>query len=242
MMAYRVNLGGTINVLEAARLNGLERVVYISSIGTLTAKKYEPLDEEHPVLLPNEGPGGGAYGAAKVASECFCWSYYEGHGVDFVALRLSAVYGLSMQYPIYIKPMVENAVKGVPTKFRSGGDLPRDYTYVKDVANVVFLALNVDKAKLKDRIFLIGTGGKLVTPKELVGIIKEFIPNAEIEIGPGVEEWDKHEIRYRGVINIKRAKEQLGYEPQYDIRRGVKDYIDSYRAYLEETGELHQKL
>ncbi|WP_455367202.1 NAD-dependent epimerase/dehydratase family protein [[Eubacterium] cellulosolvens] len=234
-IAYRVNIGGIVNVLETSRLMGLERIVYISSIGALTSKRYEPLNEEHPVLLPDEGPGSGAYGAAKVAGECFCWSYHQSYGVDFIALRPSAVYGLSMQYPIYIKPMVENAVKGAPTKFRSGGDLPRDYTYVKDVAQVILLSLDLDKQKLKDRIFLIGTGKKLVTPSDLVSIIRRFIPEADIEVGPGIEEWDKHEIRYRGIIDIRRAREQLGYNPQYDIIKGVEDYIESYQTYLKET-------
>lgn len=231
-VAYRVNLGGTINVLEAMRLADLDRLVYISSIGVFTSKQYEPIDENHPVLLSNEGSGGGAYGAAKIGSEAFCWSYNVAYGIDFVTLRPSAVYGLGMRYPIYIKPIVENSVRGEPVKFEHGRDLPRDYTYVKDVAQGVQRALDISSSGLKDRVFMIATGARLVTPGELSIIVKEFVPSAQIEVGPGLEEWDKREILYRGRVSIKKAREQLGYEPEYYIKNGIKDYITMYREFL----------
>jgi len=66
--------------------------------------------------------------------------------------------------------------------------------------------------------------------------VKEIIPDADIEIGSGLSADDLLEIRYRGVLSIDNARQQLGYEPRFgDIRDGVADYIDTYRRYLNET-------
>lgn len=124
MLAYRVNIGGTLNILEAARIYNVPKVVYISSNGVFTSKQYEPIDEEHPVLLSNEGPGNGPYGISKISSEAFGMSYGDTFGLDFVALRPSGVYGFGMQYPMYLKPMVENAIRKLPTRFETGETFP----------------------------------------------------------------------------------------------------------------------
>ena len=232
ILAYRVNLGGTLNILESARILNLSKVVFVSSNGVFTAKRYEPMDEEHPVLLPNEGPGNGPYSITKIAGEAFGMNYGDTFGLDFVALRPSAVYGFGMQYPMYIKPMIENSVRKLPTRFETGRDFPRDYTNVKDVASALIKALDAPKGSLRDRIFLIGTGTKLVTPGEIAGIVRELIPGADIEVGAGLTEWNKREIKYRGLINISRAREQLGYSPCYDIRKGIEEYIGLYRGYI----------
>jgi len=236
VLAYRVNIGGTINVLEAARLLHLTNVVYISSNGVFTSKKYEPMNEEHPVLLPNEGPGNGPYSISKITSEAFGMSYGDKFNFHFVSLRPSAVYGFGMQYPMYIKPMVENAVRGVPTRFETGRDFPRDYTYVKDVSSAVVKALDSRKEDLQDRIFLIATGKKLTTPGQIAEIVRKIIPSADIEVGAGLTEWNKKEIKYRGMIDIRRAREQLGYNPRYDIGAGTEEYIALFRKYLENKG------
>lgn len=235
--AYRVNLGGTLNVLETARILEISKVVFISSNGVFTAKRYEPIDEEHPVLLPNEGPGNGPYSIAKIAGEAFGLSFHSTFGLDFIALRPSAVYGFGMLYPMYIKPMVENSLRGLPTRFETGRDFPRDYTYVTDVAQAVIRALDIPAEKVEDRIFLVATGQKLTTPGKLEGIVKGLIPGADIEVGPGLTEWNKKEIKYRGMINISRARKQLGYDPQYDMRAGIKAFIELYRRYLAWKGE-----
>lgn len=237
-ITYRINLGGTINVLEIARIMGLKRVVYLSSIGVYTTKKYEPIDENHPVLQSNEGPASTAYGASKIGSEAFCWAYRETFNVDFVVLRPSAAYGLGMKVENLIKPLVECAVRGERLELEHGRDYPRDYTYVKDIAKAIQLAVEVDRSRLKDRVFLVSTGHKLSTPGQVSEIIKEFIPTSQIRIGPGLEGFDEREILFRGVLDISRARSQLGFEPEFDIRKGTRDYMEMYRLYLAKTQEM----
>lgn len=237
-LALNINFGGTFNILEAARLFGVRRVVYFSSIAVLPGVQYQPVDVNHPVFLATEGPGAGIYAAAKVAGEAFCWAYHQAFGLDFITLRPSAVYGFGMQWPIFIKPMVENSVRGLPTRFEKGREFPRDYTHASDVAQAALKAVDVPADKVCDRIFFVATGRPLVTAGQVADVVKKLIPGADIEIGPGLSEADLIEIRYRAVLNIDNAREQLGYEPQFaDIEQGVAHYIRVYRQYLAEIGQ-----
>ncbi len=237
-LAMNINFGGTFNILEAARLFGVGRVVYFSSIAMLPGIQYQPVDVNHPVFLANEGPGASFYAAAKVASEAFCWAYHQSYGVDHIILRPSAVYGFGMRYPIFIKPMVENSVRGLPTRFEKGREFPRDYTHVVDVAQAAVKAVDIPADQVQDRVFLVATGQPLVTAGEVADVVTKLIPGADIEIGSGLSEDDLIEIRYRGVLSIDNAREQLGYQPEFaNIEKGVADYIETYRQYLAECGD-----
>jgi len=231
--AFDVNLGGTLNVLEAAHALSLNRVIFFSSIGVLPTVQYEPIDARHPVLLEGEGPGTGFYGAAKVASEAFCFAYRKSFGVDFVILRPSAVYGFGMQHPIFIKPMVEKTISNEPVHFAKGRDFPRDYTHVEDVVQITLRALDVASSSLTNRIFYAATGEPLVTAGTVAEIVRTLLPNASIEIGPGLSDSDRLEILYRGVLDIKPARYQLGYQPRYArLEDGLRQYIEAHRTYL----------
>ena len=235
-LAARVNVGGTLNVLEAARNFDVKRIVYFSSIAVLPARQYEPIDVNHPVFLATEGPGESFYGAGKVASEAFLWAYRQAFGLDFITLRPSAVYGFGQGFPIFIKPMVENSVKGLPTRFASGREFPRDYTHVDDVAQLTIKAIGIPPEVVQDRVFFGATGRPLVTAGQVADLVRDLIPDADIEIGSGLSEDDLTEMRYRGVLSIQNGQEQLGYQPRFaNIRDGIKDYIDTYRRYLAET-------
>ena len=236
-VVLNVNLVGTFNLLEASRLFAVERFVNFSTIGVLPGIRSEPVTVDHPVLLATEGPGASFYGAGKVAGEAFCWAYRQSYGLDFITIRPSAVYGFGMRYPIYVKPMVENAVNGLPTRFAQGREFPRDYTHAADVAQLAVLAAHQPADRIGDRVFYGATGQPLVSAGRVAELVGELVPGAEIEIGSGLSEAELIEIRYRGVLSIANAREQLGYEPRYaDIRAGLAEYVETYRRYRSETG------
>lgn len=222
-----------MNVLAAMHRLKLRRLVCFSTIGVLPAVRYEPMDADHPVLLADQGPGASFYGAAKVASEAFCFAYRQSFGLDFVVIRPSAVYGFGMQYPIFIKPMIENSLAGLPTRFDHGRDFPRDYTHAADVAQLTRLALAAEPAALRHRIFYGATGEPLVTAGALAQMVRLQLPGADIELGSGFSDADRVELAYRGRLDVRSAREQLGYHPRFtDLRDGIADYIALQRRYL----------
>jgi len=231
LTAEKIMIQGHMNVLEAARLAGVGRVVFTSSIAVYAPVQYEPMDERHPVHLPDEPPTLASYSSFKLAAESIGLFYWGYHKVDFTALRLSAVYGLGMRYPMYVKPMVENSVMGLKTVFATGGDMRRDYTYVRDVASAVLLALKAP-AGLSTRIFNISSGERLRKSSEAAETVRNNIPRAQIEIGPGLSELEAGDVRNRGRLSIARAGKDLGYLPRFSLEEGIADYIRQFRGYL----------
>jgi nucleoside-diphosphate-sugar epimerase len=231
--ALRVNVEGTVNVLEAARLLDVERVVFFSSIGVLPAIQYEPIDAAHPIILPAAGPASGAYGAAKVAGEAFCFAYQQAFGLDVRTIRPSAVYGFGMKWHSanYMKQVVEPAVRGEPVRLASGGPLPRDYTHVSDVAGLTLALL--DAPADADRVFFAATGEPLVTAAEVGAMVRDLVPGADIEIADTLSAEDRLELGFRGRLSIENARRQLGWSPVYrSVCDGNAEYIERYRAFL----------
>lgn len=228
----RVNIEGTLNVLEAMVTFGVERLVNFSSIGVLPAVQYEPIDARHPVLLPTMGPGTGFYGAMKVATEALCFAYNQSLGLEFRTIRPSAVYGLGMNhFPGPIKAMVEGAVRGERVHFETGGPHPRDYTHAADIAALVLALLGA--APDADRIYYGATGEPLVTTSEVAAIVRELVPGADVSIGDELSEAERPVAALRGQLSIENARVQLGWEPRYaSLRSGIQRYIDDFRGFI----------
>jgi nucleoside-diphosphate-sugar epimerase len=132
---------------------------------------------------------------------------------------------------MYIKPMVENSVRGLETVFPTGSEMRRDYTYVKDVVSGILLALEVSKP-LFNRIFNISCGAPLRSALEVAEIVRKNVSEARIEIGKGLSDLEARDFRSRGRLSIAKAQEELGFESKFNLEEGIKDYIQEFRTYL----------
>jgi len=226
---YQANVMGTINIFETARLLNISRVVNISSIGVYPVKEQEPMDENHRIFIPGAGHGS-HYGSSKAATELIGQAYCQNNNVSYVSVRFSGVYGYGMRYSMFIKDMIENSINNLPTEFKSGGNLTRDYTYVKDSVNGVILALNADDSDLVSRTYLT-TSGQLYSGSDVAGIVSRLIPGASITIAPELSEFEEKDMAKRGTIDISLAKKELGYEPKYSIEDGISEYIETLKKY-----------
>jgi nucleoside-diphosphate-sugar epimerase len=239
MVALQTNVGGTLNMLEASRLvGGVSRFVFLSSIGVIGKRIYEPIDANHPVITATTGPLG-AYGAAKVAAESFCLAYQQSFGLDTRIIRPSALYGFGMSWyaPNYMKNIVEPAVLGQPVKLATGGPVPRDYTNVVDLASLVRAV--IEGPGNADRVFYAATGLPLRTASDVCSIVRELVPGSQVEIADAWSDVDRAELPIRGQISIDNARTGLGWHPQFsDLRAGIVDYISRVRAYLAAGGSL----
>lgn len=236
-IAFHTNVGGSINLLEACRLlGGVERFVLVSSIGVIGRCLYEPMDANHPTVSAYDGPLG-AYGAAKAASEAFCFAYLQNEGLDIRIVRPSALYGFGMSWfaPNYVKNIVEPALVGERVQLPTGGQVPRDYTHVADLASLTVALLSPSPDT--DRIHYAATGMPLQTASEVCAIVRELVPDAEVSIGDEWTDGDRAELAIRGQYSVANARETLGWEPHFvDLRHGIADYIDRFHGFVAAGG------
>ncbi len=229
-MTYRINVDGTINVLEAARLMDIKRVVYSSTqgvydriVGEYGYPTYKPVEEDYP-QVPRS-----VYGTTKLFGEHIGLDYNRIYGVDFIIQRYAWIYGPGKQarhgaLALHSK-IIESAMLGKPLKIPQGGDELVDSIYCRDVANSIIQACFAEN--LEHRIFNIGTG-KGENFRHLIEILDKIFGGVHIEIGPGLNPRGTPSAGY-AVMNTERARKELGFSLQYDLEAGVKDYIATLR-------------
>lgn len=217
----KLNLFGTLNVLEAARLEGITRVVFPSSgtvyLGSLGEDSIKKVDETIP-LNPIS-----IYSATKAGSEFLGRTYARRYGFEFVVVRFAALYGpspaaLKAAREQAIQAMVRAALKGktetIPWPYG-----PSELLYGKDAAKGAVLACL--KENLKDDVFHIGSG-EVIGGRDIVEALKAHFPGARITLAKGErimpypEEKTPHDH--------SRSRDQLGYEPEYLLEKALGDY------------------
>lgn len=225
--ALEVNVKGTVNLLEMARIFGIERVVYTSTKGVYGKiespygyPEYRPLPADHPVDPES------VYAATKYAGETLGRNYEKNYGLQFITLRFSSSYGpgkLDRHGPMGIhSKLVENAMSGTPTYLPYGADEHDDMVYVKDVAQSIVCALRA--AHPASRTYNIGAGVG-VTIKQFADILSSLYPQTKIEVGPGLKYMSKDMPSRYFISDISTARDELSYEPKFNLESGIGDYI-----------------
>ena len=221
--AMDVNITGTINVLEAARIAGIKRVIFISSEAVYQGiETAQPYKEEEKLLITSDRfiPG------TKKAGEILGLMYCKEYGMEVISARATRMYG-----PLYqgvrnlAGHMVEKAAKGMPILL--GNQDPaeaHDIIYAKDAARAVMLLLMAKT--LRHRIYNVGFG-RLVSLSEFADAIKQLLPKTEIHLGdgPGPLTSTKTPMDIDACVDISRIREETGFAPEYDPVRGVEHYI-----------------
>lgn len=228
---YQTNVMGFVNVCEVARAFDVRKVVLISSNTACHAGVGPMQKEADPAFSILHANPSAHYGTSKMVAEAIGMSYGQFHGIDFLALRIAAVYGFGMRTPLYIKPMVENAVDGLKTVFATGGRMKRDLTHVLDVGRAVAGAVHFDGRQPGQSHVINIAAGNLVSPGEIARIVRNTVPGADIEIGDALTPLEEENLKSRVPLDIKMAKDLLGWTPQFQIQSGIAEYVDTYRKY-----------
>jgi UDP-glucose 4-epimerase len=219
--AFGVNILGTVNVVEAARLMDVDQVTYASSTAVYgDTEKGEVVDEEHPKKPVS------IYGISKLFGEQYGAVYSRDYGIGFNALRFPIVYGPGQSRRGFdaIKEVVEKPMKGLPAKVPVGGDQTYDTVYVKDVADAISSACFAGKTEHQS--FNIGLG-IMYSLRDVADIVGEMVPNAVFELGPGLDIAEP----VKGPLDIRRARTELRYAPKFDLEDGIIDYIQTLRSH-----------
>ncbi len=210
----RINLMGTLEMLEAARTFGVKKFVYISS-GSVFGKRSDIPRDDTP-LTPSD-----LYGSSKASSEMVGLQYANEYGLDFRVLRIYFAYGPghlpSELYPLY--QAVFGALEGMrEIKLDAGGDQALDFTYARDCSQAILLLYHAATTKYRQYN---SAGGSWATLPELIRIVNKYAPHpAKVELGPGLL------MPRPPSIDFTRLREEFGYKPKYTFEEGVKEYAE----------------
>jgi len=219
-----INLTGTVNMLELARLFKIKKFLFASSGAVYGEVKDNPSELTHP-LHPSD-----LYGASKVAGELIGQQYEHHYGLDFRSARLYFFFGpgrLPSQQTELFKNLL-GPLEGLPgLKLEKGADQKLGFTYVKDIAYGTYLLYQAENLKhksvnqaenLKHKSVNISSE-QPISFLQMVSLAQKYSDKpTQVEIGPG-------KLFPRGeTLDISLAKEELGFYPQYTVEEGMREY------------------
>jgi len=211
-----INVLGTLNVLEAARKEGVRKIVASSSAGIFGELKTLPIKEDHPI--EPDSP----YGCTKLCEEKLCLSYAKLYDIEAVCLRYFNVYGPNQRFdaygnviPIFVFRMLNNE----PIVIFGDGEQTRDFVHVDDVIQANMKAAN---AKGVSGAFNIASGTR-VTINELVKMITRDNSSRKVEVIYGDER--PGDVRH-SLADISLANKMIGYQPTVELENGIKEYVE----------------
>jgi UDP-glucose 4-epimerase len=213
------NVVGTLNVLLAARDEGVRRVVYASSSSLYGASTELPKREDmHPLPIA-------PYAVSKLAGEGYCRAFGEVYGLETVALRYFNVFGPGQdprsQYAAVIPNFITAALEGRRPIVHGDGEQSRDFTYVDNAVDANLLAASAPGAA--GEAFNVACGER-TSLNEIVARISA-LTGAEVEAvntdpRPG-------DVRH-SLADISKAREILGYEPAVDFDEGLRRTFEDF--------------
>lgn len=223
--ANRVNVEGSINLFEAMRLEGIRRVVHVSTEETYGDFIAPVIDEEHP-----QNPVS-VYGATKLAVEHHGRIYSRDHGLECINVRTCWVYGPHLPRLRVPRTFIEAALRGEPLHLDEGADFAVDQVYIADTVAGVLLAL--DKPKHRFDSYNIATG-MAPTVADVAAAVNRAIPGARISVGSSGPYRHGGVVlsARKGALDIRRATAELDYRPRYDLQRGIEATIAATREQI----------
>lgn len=217
------NINGTINVLEAARLRKLRRVVYVSTFGVYERGKINDrvVKETHPI------GGHNLYATTKVCSEHLVHAYASMYNLDTVIVRPGGVFGRGFYVGgstvgIVMRDLAIAMIKGQAVTIDAKTYGPNEYVYGKDVGQVLALACKAENPK--QRIYNAGTG--IVTNHEqLAQVVREVLPPLDVKTSGAASTDTSRSIP----MDISVTQAELGYTPKFHLADALRDYMTELR-------------
>ena len=211
---YDTNVTGTLHLLEAARVTGIERFIFASSSSVYGASKAIPFSEdEH--LSQTISP----YAATKVAGEFLCSTYSHLYNLRVVALRYFTVYGPRQRPDLAIHQFTRRIYAGQPIDQFGDGSTRRDYTYIEDVIQGTMAALEYE-GPLFD-IFNLGES-ETIQLRDLIVAIEDAL-GKRAKINQLSEQPGDMPLT---CADISKARKLLGYKPTAKFSDGLPKFID----------------
>ena len=217
-LAFDLQLVTLRNVLELCRQthDSVNQVMVLSSSTVYGDFEGDTVDES---TRPRPR---GIYANTKYMAERLVRTYNQQHGIGSTIIRPSALYGERCKSRRVSQVFIENALTGKPLLLEGGGDGRLDFTYIVDLVQGMVRALALHGGPATSQTFNL-TFGNARTIAELAAVVKELVPNAILEERPRAQ--DKP---IRGTLSVTRAKEVLGFVPEWPLEKGYRHYCEWY--------------
>jgi UDP-glucose 4-epimerase len=210
---FSTNIGGTLNVLMAARECSIDRVMYTGSTSIYGNPRSIPINEDDGVtpLSP--------YAVSKLSGEHYALAFYESYGTPISIVRYSNVFGIGQRpdnpYCGVISKFFASAYAGQSIQIHGDGEQTRDFTYIDDAVNATMLAAIHPRAE--GEVFNVGTGIE-TSINQLVRLIA-LATERELAVNH-IDRRDIDNIRRR-VVSIEKARRMLRWAPQVTLADGL---------------------
>jgi UDP-glucuronate 4-epimerase len=219
----RVNLSGTVNLLEICRELRVQQFIFGSSSSVYGASSRSPFSEDQVELRPIS-----PYAATKLAGEMICYTYAHLYGLRVVCLRFFTVYGPRQRPDLAIHKFLALLEAGKPIPIFGDGSSGRDYTYVDDIVAGVIAALDYRPPTIGGAPFEVFNLGNSHPVKltELVSKLEELTGREAVLDGQPFQPGDVP-LTW---ADIEKANRVLGYRPATRLDEGLKAFIAWYRG------------
>lgn len=208
----RVNVEGTVNMLEAARKHGPRKVIIASSSSVYGVNSKVPFSEADPIFNPIS-----PYAASKLACEALGHVYHHVYGFDVVMLRFFTVYGPRQRPDLAIHKFARLMTQGKPIPVFGDGTTARDYTYVSDTVDGI---MGCTRRPFGFEIFNLGES-HTVTLNRLIQVLEQAMGRKAIIDRQPLQPGDVP-ITY---ADVSKARAKLGYAPAVQIEEGVARFV-----------------
>lgn len=222
-----VNISGFLNMLVASRDAGVKRFVFAASSSTYGDSQSLPKVED--IIGRPLSP----YAITKYVNELYADVFARTYGMEYIGLRYFNVFGRRQDpfgaYAAVIPLFVKQLMRHESPMINGDGEYSRDFTYIDNVIQMNELALTTTNPDAVNQIYNTAFGER-TTLNQLVGYLKEFLGEFDEEIrkieilhGPNRVGDIPHSL-----ASIDKAKNLLGYEPQYSMKQGLQDAVKWY--------------
>lgn len=209
----RVNVEGTVNLLEAARRNRVRKFILASSSSVYGINSKVPFAESDPIFRAIS-----PYAASKLACEALGHVYHHVYGLDVVMLRFFTVYGPRQRPDLAIHKFARLIRAGQPIPVFGDGSTARDYTYITDILDGVIACT---RQEFGYDIFNLGES-QTVRLDQLIALLEKALGQKAVLDRRAPQPGDVPLT----CADITKARTRLGYNPQVQIEQGIPLFID----------------
>lgn len=213
----RVNVEGTVNLLEAARLKGVKKLTLASSSSVYGVNAKMPFSETDPIFTAIS-----PYAASKLACEALGHVYHHTYGFDVAMLRFFTVYGPRQRPDLAIRKFTKLISEGKPIPVYGDGSSARDHTYVSDIVDGVMACLD---REFGYEIFNLGES-QTVTLSRLIELIENAVGKKAVIQRLPMQPGDVPVT----FADISKARSRLGYAPKMKVEQGIPQFVEWFKS------------